>query len=93
MERMQLSRCFFQKRIFEEVTLYGDIYQKPVCIKRIEECKISFSTDDMLKILLFLELWKMHIRGQFRLEKFPACVLFVDLNPAQIDFNVHPRIN
>jgi len=86
-----IEQMFYAKRNFEqEVTLYGYL-SKTSMYQTNRRMQNFFFNRRYVEDISVARAMEDAYKGTIPIGKFPSCVLFIDLNPAQIDFNVHPN--
>ena len=86
-----IEQMFYTKRNFEqEVTLYGYL-SKTSMYQTNRRMQNFFFNRRYVEDISVARAMEDAYKGTIPIGKFPSCVLFIDLNPAQIDFNVHPN--
>lgn len=86
-----IEQMFYAKRNFEqEVTLYGYL-SKTSMYQTNRRMQNFFFNRRYVEDIFVARAMEDAYKGTIPIGKFPSCVLFIDLNPAQIDFNVHPN--
>lgn len=86
-----IEQMFYAKRNFEqEVTLYGYL-SKTSMYQTNRRMQNFFFNRRYVEDISVARAMEDAYKGTIPIGKFPSCVLFIDLNTAQIDFNVHPN--
>ena len=86
-----IEQMFYAKRNFEQkVTLYGYL-SKTSMYQTNRRMQNFFFNRRYVEDISVARAMEDAYKGTIPIGKFPSCVLFIDLNPAQIDFNVHPN--
>ena len=86
-----IEQMFYAKRNFEqEVTLYGYL-SKTSMYQTNRRMQNFFFNRRYVEDISVARAMEDAYKGTIPIGKFPSCVLFIDLNPSQIDFNVHPN--
>lgn len=86
-----VEQMFFSKRSFEEeVTLYGYL-SKTSMYQTNRRMQNLFFNNRYVEDVSVARALEDAYKGTIPIGKFPSCVLFIELNPSHIDFNVHPN--
>jgi DNA mismatch repair protein MutL len=84
-----LQQAAFVEVAYEDLKLWGWVLQPSACKEQLQ-CQYSYVNGRMMKDKLLNHAIRQAYGSMLGAEQQPAFVLYLDINPRQVDVNVHP---
>ena len=84
-----LEQAAFVEVAYDDLKLWGWVLQPSACKEQLQ-CQYSYVNGRMMKDKLLNHAIRQAYGSMLSAEQQPAFVLYLDINPRQVDVNVHP---
>ncbi|WP_233079710.1 DNA mismatch repair endonuclease MutL [Rheinheimera soli] len=84
-----LEQAAFVEVAYDDLKLWGWVLQPSACKEQLQ-CQYSYVNGRMMKDKLLNHAIRQAYGSLLSAEQQPAFVLYLDINPRQVDVNVHP---
>ena len=84
-----LEQAAFVEVAYDDLKLWGWVLQPSACKEQLQ-CQYSYVNGRMMKDKLLNHAIRQAYGSMLNAEQQPAFVLYLDINPRQVDVNVHP---
>lgn len=84
-----LEQAAFVEVAYEDLKLWGWLLQPSACKEQLQ-CQYSYVNGRMMKDKLLNHAIRQAYGAMLSAEQQPAFVLYLEINPRQVDVNVHP---
>ena len=84
-----LQQAAFVEVAYEDLKLWGWVLQPSACKEQLQ-CQYSYVNGRMMKDKLLNHAIRQAYGSMLSAEQQPAFVLYLEINPRQVDVNVHP---
>lgn len=84
-----LEQAAYVEVAYEDLKLWGWVLQPSACKEQLQ-CQYSYVNGRMMKDKLLNHAIRQAYGSMLSAEQQPAFVLYLDINPRQVDVNVHP---
>jgi DNA mismatch repair protein MutL len=84
-----LQQAAFVEVAYDDLKLWGWVLQPSACKEQLQ-CQYSYVNGRMMKDKLLNHAIRQAYGSMLNAEQQPAFVLYLDINPRQVDVNVHP---
>jgi DNA mismatch repair protein MutL len=84
-----LQQAAFVEVAYDDLKLWGWVLQPSACKEQLQ-CQYSYVNGRMMKDKLLNHAIRQAYGSMLSAEQQPAFVLYLDINPRQVDVNVHP---
>lgn len=84
-----LEQAAFVEVAYEDLKLWGWLLQPSACREQLQ-CQYSYVNGRMMKDKLLNHAIRQAYGAMLSAEQQPAFVLYLEINPRQVDVNVHP---
>lgn len=84
-----LQQAAFVEVAYDDLKLWGWVLQPSACKEQLQ-CQYSYVNGRMMKDKLLNHAIRQAYGSMLSSEQQPAFVLYLDINPRQVDVNVHP---
>lgn len=84
-----LEQAAFVEVAYDDLKLWGWLLQPSACKEQLQ-CQYSYVNGRMMKDKLLNHAIRQAYGSMLSAEQQPAFVLYLDINPRQVDVNVHP---